>query len=98
MSYKDTRSKKEVFRFGIQQDLLVNDIQSVSVKPVSGEEELKWNVEEQAFTYDADFWESYNVIKATPLQERIRGDLERDSTLEQQFRGNQAPKPAKAGR
>lgn len=98
MNYKDTRSKKEVFRFGIQQDLMVNDIQSISVKPLSGKEELKWNLEEQAFTYDADFWKSYNVIKETPLQEKIRSDLERESTLEQQFRSNQAPKPAKAGR
>lgn len=35
--------------------------------------------------YDSLFWISYNVIKATPLEEKIVADLERTSSLENQF-------------
>lgn len=35
--------------------------------------------------YDADFWASYNILKATPLESEIEEDLARRMPLEQQF-------------
>ena len=95
MIYKDPRSNKEILQFSIQQDLMVNDIQSVDVKPPATKEKLRRNLEKQAFIYDPDFWKSYNIIKETPLHERIREDLEKETPLEEQFKNNQMEKPSK---
>lgn len=95
MIYKDTRSSKEILHFAIQQDLMVNDIQSENVKAVLKKEELRWNLEEQTCTYDPNFWNSYNMIKEMPLHARIRKDLEKGTTLDQQFRTHQAKKPGR---
>lgn len=95
MIYRGAYTNKEIFQFAIQQDLMVNDIQSVDVKPITRNEELKWNLQEQTFSYDPDFWKSYNIIKETPLHDRIREDLEKETTLEQQFKRNQPTSPSK---
>lgn len=36
--------------------------------------------------YDSAFWDDYNVIKATPLEEKIVKDLEQQVSLEDQFK------------
>ena len=95
MIYKDTRSSEVIMEFAIQQDLMVNDLQSKNVKAVPKKEELRWNLEEQTFTYDPNFWDRYNMIKEMPLHARIRKELEKETTLEQQFKTNQVTKPAK---
>jgi thiol-disulfide isomerase/thioredoxin len=37
--------------------------------------------------YDSVFWDDYNILKATPLEESIVADLEKSSTLKNQFQG-----------
>jgi len=93
MIYKDARSNNEILQFAIQQDVMVNDIQSVDVKPPTRKDGIRRSLEEQTFTYDPGFWKSYNIIKETPLQEKIREDLEKETALEQQFKDSQIEKP-----
>jgi thiol-disulfide isomerase/thioredoxin len=37
--------------------------------------------------YDSIFWDDYNILKATPLEESIVADLEKNSPLKSQFQG-----------
>lgn len=93
MIYKDSRSNQEILQFAIQQDIMVNDIQYGDVRPPAKKEELRRNLEGQTFIYDPDFWKTYNVIKETPLHKSIREDLEKETTLEQQFKDTKSTKP-----
>jgi hypothetical protein len=36
--------------------------------------------------YNKNFWDNYNVIKATPLDKKIIKDLEKEVPLEKQFK------------
>lgn len=39
--------------------------------------------------YNEDFWKDYNIMKLSPLSERLIRDLEKQATLQQQFQANQ---------
>ena len=71
------------------QELLVNDIHPKTNKRIKSDQRMrKYGLQYQDQPYDKEFWENYNVIKRTPLDERIIEDLEREGNLEQQFHGN----------
>lgn len=42
----------------------------------------------EQWNYNEEFWKSYNVVNETALQPRVRSDLERESSLESQFKKN----------
>jgi hypothetical protein len=99
MIYEGTHSKKHLLEFTIEQDLMMNEIQTEGVLPLKKNEAIQVGVslEQQPFTYDPDFWKNYNVIQATPLQQKIRKDLETEKTLEEQFENSGLlAKPAKS--
>jgi hypothetical protein len=48
--------------------------------------QMDQSLESIPFPYNADFWNHYNMIRETPLEERIRKDLEDRESLEEQFR------------
>jgi hypothetical protein len=87
MIYEGTYTKKKLQEFTIEQDLMVNEIQTEGVRPLKKEETVRFgeSLEQQSFAYDPDFWKNYNVIQATPLQHKIRKDLEKEEKLEEQF-------------
>jgi hypothetical protein len=71
-------------------ELLINDIQSGRQKEFNWHEEMEYNIslEETIGSYNNEFWDHYNVIKSTPLTEKILKDLEAEEALEMQFKSN----------
>ena len=45
----------------------------------------RYGLQYQDEDYNREFWENYNVIKDTPLDEKIVADLEAQGKLEEQF-------------
>ena len=48
--------------------------------------QMEQSLESIACPYDPNFWNHYNMIHETPLEEQIKKDLEQDESLEKQFR------------
>ena len=40
------------------------------------------------FNYDEEFWKNYNILLINPLLKKAQTDLEKDGTLEEQFKNN----------
>jgi hypothetical protein len=95
MIYEGTHSKKKLQEFTIEQDLMINEIQTEGVRPLKKEDAIRlgMSLEQQPFAYDPDFWKNYNMIQATPLQNKIRKDLEREGKLEEQFENSGSAQP-----
>jgi thiol-disulfide isomerase/thioredoxin len=65
-------------------ELITTDIITKGFKPFKGREPGR----EELFSieYDSTFWDTYNVLKATPLEESIVADLEKSMPLYLQFK------------
>ncbi len=65
-------------------ELITTDIITKGFKPFKGREPGR----EELFSieYDSTFWDTYNVLKATPLEESIVADLEKSMPLSDQFK------------
>lgn len=63
--------------------IMVNEIQTAGLIPFRGKEPDK--AELLALPYDPTFWDSYNMLKATPLEREIETDLAARMPLESQF-------------
>mgnify|MGYP001257695760 CR=1 FL=1 len=65
-------------------ELITTDIITKGFKPFKGREPGR----EELFSidYDSTFWDTYNVLKATPLEESIVADLEKSMPLSNQFK------------
>jgi thiol-disulfide isomerase/thioredoxin len=59
-------------------EIAINDFQKFKGKEPDRETLLKIN-------YDSTFWNTYNILKATPLEESIAADLQRDQPLKDQY-------------
>ena len=72
----------------LYQELLVNDVHPSTDKRIKPIQRMrKYGLQYQDQPYDPAFWETYNVIKRTPIDDKIIEDLEREGNLEQQFEG-----------
>jgi len=82
-------SKRLDYDMELYQELLINDINSDTQKRIAGAVKMKkYGLQYQDMPYDKSFWKDYNVIKQTPLDEKIVEDLEQYGTLEHQFKNN----------
>lgn len=70
-------------------ELMVNGIQTEGVEPFVGDEPTAGSMAQSQ--YDPDFWESYTVLAATPLETRIERDLSQRLSLERQFQAEGDP-------
>jgi len=71
------------------QELLINNIETKNPEWITSSEKMKkYGLKFQNVPYDQEFWDNYNVIKQTPLDKRIQEDLEKEASLEQQFKKN----------
>ena len=43
----------------------------------------------QDFKYNQDFWQFYNMVKLNPLLKKVKTDLEKEESLEHQFKKNE---------
>jgi thiol-disulfide isomerase/thioredoxin len=85
-SMKDGRNlqMRDKFMHNFHLELITTDIlDKKNIVPFKGKEPGR----EELFSiaYDSTFWNTYNVLKATPLEESIVADLERDQPLKNQY-------------
>ncbi|MCX7638740.1 MAG: thioredoxin-like domain-containing protein, partial [Cyclobacteriaceae bacterium] len=64
-------------------ELITTDIQTKNIVPFKGREPGREQL--LSLKYDSSFWVNYNILKATPLEEKIVADLERQMSLKNQF-------------
>ncbi|NBW34705.1 MAG: hypothetical protein EBR30_06725 [Cytophagia bacterium] len=68
---------------------IINKIDTSPVSRIGATESMKrYGLQFQNFNYNKAFWDSYNVIKRTPLDSQIIADLEKAGPLEKQFEEN----------
>lgn len=75
--------RKDSFNHIYHLELITTDIQAKNIEPFKGKEPSR--VELLRLKYDSVFWDNYNILKATPLEEKIVADLERQMSLKSQF-------------
>jgi hypothetical protein len=90
MNYtKFSKSEGEEGLFYHEQFYMTNEIIAEKYKPNKFRKKEKQNMSidlyNQKWKYNSAFWETYNVINENPLQPNIKKDLERETSLEQQF-------------
>ncbi|MFN3840357.1 MAG: thioredoxin-like domain-containing protein [Cyclobacteriaceae bacterium] len=64
-------------------ELITTDIQTENIQPFKGREPSREKLLQ--LRYDSVFWTNYNILKATPLEEKIVADLEKQMKLTNQF-------------
>ncbi len=64
-------------------ELLTNDIVLHNFPTFKGKEPGREEL--LKVSYDTTFWNNYNILKATPLEESIVRDLEKDEVLDKQY-------------
>lgn len=84
--YKQDKSKPEIISIAFS-ELMINNIQTENVQAFKKNDAMntKNDLFVQKTNYDSLFWNNYNIIKATALQEKVKKDLEKQKTLEQQY-------------
>ncbi|MCD4792835.1 MAG: prolyl oligopeptidase family serine peptidase [Bacteroidales bacterium] len=84
--YKKTQDK---IKYNLQSELLINNIKTKDVKNIPDSTVFKNTFFNALYEYDLDynrsFWESYNTIATTHVQDSIIKQLEKHQSIEQQF-------------
>ncbi|UXE68900.1 MAG: carboxypeptidase-like regulatory domain-containing protein [Chryseotalea sp. WA131a] len=87
--YDQQKKSSETYKI-IEREVMVNRVNSVNMKPLVSSETMKsYSLEDQLKKYNAAFWDNYNVMVRTRLQEQIAKDLESRETLDEQFKKQQ---------
>lgn len=89
INWYEIKTGKLKFETELQRQLLINDVEPNSPNRIPISKKMKgYGLQFQDAPYNKKFWETYNVIKETPLDKKIIKDLEREIPLEVQFRDN----------
>lgn len=89
INWYDEETNELKFETELQQQLLVNSIEPNTTKKIGMREKMKnYGLQYQDQAYNKEFWDNYNVIKASQLDKKIIQDLEREESLESQFKGD----------
>ncbi len=84
--WENEKNDKKSFETEIIQELLINRIHINTDERIGNTEKMRrYGLQYQDEKYNKDFWENYNVIKNTPLNDEIVADLEKEGALEFQF-------------
>lgn len=83
----DAATDKPLFTSYLKQEYLVTDIDfNPEEKPNKPERMDPYlMIEQQASTYDPEFWKNYNIIKLNPRDEKLIKGLEEQMEIEDQF-------------
>lgn len=78
------------FETELVQHLLVNQVHAPATEVIKSTERMRnYGLQYQDYPYNKQFWDDYNVIKETPLDQQIVQDLEKNgSPLDKQFQEN----------
>lgn len=86
VNWYDEETNELKFETELQQELLINNIEINPDGRIGRTEKMRrYGLQYQDQNYNKDFWNNYNVIKDTPLDNEIVADLEELGTLEEQF-------------
>jgi hypothetical protein len=89
INWYDIKTNDLKFETELSQQLLINDIETSTNKRIPSSRSMKnYGLQYQHLPYNKEFWDNYNVIKRTPLDQKIIEDLERVAPLEDQFKEN----------
>lgn len=84
-------AKTNVLKFNTElfQQLLINHVTPDTDERIGSVERMSnYGLQYQDQAYNKKFWNKYNVIKETPLDQKILQDLEKAGPLDKQFEGN----------
>jgi thiol-disulfide isomerase/thioredoxin len=76
-------NKLQGFTHTYHLDLMVNEFQTKDFDKFKGKEPDKKEL--YSIKYDSNFWNNYNILKETPLEENIIRDLGGQQSLKEQF-------------
>jgi hypothetical protein len=89
INWYDLVTNELKFETELFQQLLINEIVPDTDKQIRSTEKMRsYGLQYQGYDYNKEFWDHYNVIKDTPLDEEIISDLEKHAPLEKQFEQN----------
>ncbi len=89
INWYDNETNELKFVTELQQQLLINQIKPKTSERISMRERMKsYGLQYQDQAYNKEFWDNYNVIKASQLDKKIILDLEKSESLESQFNDN----------
>ncbi len=90
INWYDRKTDELRFETALHQQLLINNVYPNTEEYIGTTEKMKnYGLQYQDLPYNKSFWDNYNVIKETPLDAKIISDLEKELTLDKQFRHNQ---------
>lgn len=90
INWYDSKSDELRFETELHQQLLINQIYPETDEYIGTTEKMKnYGLQYQDLPYNKTFWDNYNVIKESPLDKKIIQDLEKEISLDKQFKQNQ---------
>lgn len=89
IEWYDPKTQEIKFVTELFQQLLINQVFPNTSDRISSIEKMyNYGLQHQRQRYNKQFWTKYNVIKDTPLDQKILQDLEKSGPLDKQFEKN----------
>jgi CarboxypepD_reg-like domain len=89
INWYDSKTEQLRFETELHQQLLINKVYPKTDQHIGTSEKMRsYGLQFQDLPYSKKFWETYNVIKTSPLDRKIIEDLEKELPLEKQFEDN----------
>ncbi len=89
IDWYDPKTGEVKFNTELFQQLLINQVFPNTDERISSTERMhNYGLQHQRLPYNKAFWSKYNVIKDTPLDQKILQDLEKSGPLDKQFEKN----------
>ena len=86
INWYDIETNKLKFETELFQQLLINKVTPNAKERIRSTEKMRnYGLQFQDRPYNKQFWDNYNVIKETPLDQQILKDLEKHAPLNVQF-------------
>ncbi len=86
INWYDIATNQLKFETELFQELLINKVTPNAKDRIRSTEKMRnYGLQFQDRPYNKEFWDNYNVIKETPLDQQILSDLEKHATLKEQF-------------
>jgi hypothetical protein len=86
VNWYDVKTGELKFETELIQQLLINKVDPAPEDRIGSTEKMRnYGLQYQDLPYNKKFWDNYNVIKETPLDQKVLSDLEKIGPLEKQF-------------
>ena len=86
INWYDSETNVLKFETELFQQLLINKVTPNAKERIRSTEKMRnYGLQFQDRPYNKQFWDNYNVIKETPLDQQILRDLEKHAPLKAQF-------------